>query len=313
MARTHGARATDCERSTVRIPGSTPSRDRGWRRSRPAGGIELLNAQWHGPRGIPSPRFCPVCDASVSVRDAVVHHGGELYHPRCTPEPRPSPAAAIGPPPRVAAEMVPIEHETAERVVRTIVFAVPPAALALGAWLAWGGSLHWQDLVVLAITYTLDRTWRHRRLSPAVHPPQLQDHPPAAGAAGRARLDGGRGPGDRMGLDPPQAPPLLRPRGRPAQPTPRPRAGVARGAARAGSRARRLDVPRQGHGQPRPLRQGPDRRPRPALHQPHLPALGDARTGLSLRPGHGADRLGRRAGSPGCCGAERCASSSCTT
>ncbi len=54
-----------------------------------------------------------------------------------------------------AAEMVPIEHETSERVVRTIVFAVPPAALGVGAWLAWGGSLHWQDLDVLAITYTL--------------------------------------------------------------------------------------------------------------------------------------------------------------
>lgn len=29
-------------------------------------------------------------------------------------------------------EMVPIEHETSERVVRTIVFALPPAALATG-------------------------------------------------------------------------------------------------------------------------------------------------------------------------------------
>jgi stearoyl-CoA desaturase (delta-9 desaturase) len=58
-------------------------------------------------------------------------------------------------PARGAAEMVPLEHETVERIVRTIVFAVPPAALAVGAWLAWGGSLHWQDLVVLAITYTL--------------------------------------------------------------------------------------------------------------------------------------------------------------
>jgi stearoyl-CoA desaturase (delta-9 desaturase) len=54
-----------------------------------------------------------------------------------------------------AAEMVPIEHETSERIVRTIVLAVPAAALALGAWLAWGGTLHWQDLLVLAITYTL--------------------------------------------------------------------------------------------------------------------------------------------------------------
>ena len=56
---------------------------------------------------------------------------------------------------RPAPEMVPIEHETSDRVVRTIVFLAPPAALALGGWLAWGGALHWQDLVVLAITYTL--------------------------------------------------------------------------------------------------------------------------------------------------------------
>src|ERR1035437_1400436 len=56
---------------------------------------------------------------------------------------------------RDAAEMVPIEHETLDRVVRTIIFALPPAALALAGWLAWGGTLHWQDLLVLAITYTL--------------------------------------------------------------------------------------------------------------------------------------------------------------
>jgi hypothetical protein len=54
-----------------------------------------------------------------------------------------------------AAETVPIVHETSERIVRTIVFGVPPAALAVGGWLAWGGSLHWHDLLVLAITYTL--------------------------------------------------------------------------------------------------------------------------------------------------------------
>lgn len=51
--------------------------------------------------------------------------------------------------------MVPIVHETSERVVRTIVFGVPPVALGVGGWLAWGGSLHWQDLLVLAITYVL--------------------------------------------------------------------------------------------------------------------------------------------------------------
>jgi stearoyl-CoA desaturase (Delta-9 desaturase) len=56
---------------------------------------------------------------------------------------------------RRAAETVPIAHETSERIVRTIVFGVPPAALLVAGWLAWGGSLHWHDLVVLAITYTL--------------------------------------------------------------------------------------------------------------------------------------------------------------
>jgi stearoyl-CoA desaturase (delta-9 desaturase) len=56
---------------------------------------------------------------------------------------------------RSVPEMVPIEHETADRVVRTIVFLAPPAALAFGGWLAWGGALHPQDLLVLAIFYTL--------------------------------------------------------------------------------------------------------------------------------------------------------------
>jgi hypothetical protein len=37
------------------------------------------------------------------------------------------------------AETVPIEHETRERVVRTLAFALPPAALAVGGWLALGG------------------------------------------------------------------------------------------------------------------------------------------------------------------------------
>jgi stearoyl-CoA desaturase (Delta-9 desaturase) len=53
------------------------------------------------------------------------------------------------------ADVLPIEHETRERVVRALVIGVPLAALGLAGWLAWGGTLHWQDLVVLAITYLL--------------------------------------------------------------------------------------------------------------------------------------------------------------
>ena len=63
-----------------------------------------------------------------------------------------------GPPPPArarVAEMVPIENETSERVVRTVVFVVPPAMLAVAGWMAWGGTLHWHDLFVLAITYTV--------------------------------------------------------------------------------------------------------------------------------------------------------------
>jgi stearoyl-CoA desaturase (Delta-9 desaturase) len=56
---------------------------------------------------------------------------------------------------RPVAEMVPVEHETPERVVRTAIIALPIAALGSAGWLAWGGSLHWQDLLVLAIVYSL--------------------------------------------------------------------------------------------------------------------------------------------------------------
>jgi stearoyl-CoA desaturase (delta-9 desaturase) len=58
-------------------------------------------------------------------------------------------------PVRGAAETVPIEHETIDRVVRVMAFGLPPAALVVAGWLAWGGTLHWHDLLVLAITYTL--------------------------------------------------------------------------------------------------------------------------------------------------------------
>jgi stearoyl-CoA desaturase (delta-9 desaturase) len=53
------------------------------------------------------------------------------------------------------ADVVPIEHEGFERVVRVLATTVPLAAVGLAAWLAWGGTLHWQDLLVLTITYPL--------------------------------------------------------------------------------------------------------------------------------------------------------------
>ncbi len=52
-------------------------------------------------------------------------------------------------------ETVPLEHETAERAANILVIATPLAAVVIAGWLAWGGSLHWQDLLVLVITYLL--------------------------------------------------------------------------------------------------------------------------------------------------------------
>jgi stearoyl-CoA desaturase (delta-9 desaturase) len=48
-----------------------------------------------------------------------------------------------------------VVHETSERIVRALVVGVPAVALVVAGWLAWGGTLYWQDLCVLAITYTL--------------------------------------------------------------------------------------------------------------------------------------------------------------
>ena len=51
--------------------------------------------------------------------------------------------------------MVALEHEIVNRAANVVVVVVPLVAVLLAGWLAWGGSLHWQDLLVLAITYPL--------------------------------------------------------------------------------------------------------------------------------------------------------------
>jgi stearoyl-CoA desaturase (Delta-9 desaturase) len=42
-----------------------------------------------------------------------------------------------------------------DQVANVVVTVVPLVLLGVAAWLAWGGALHWPDLVVLAITYLL--------------------------------------------------------------------------------------------------------------------------------------------------------------
>ena len=49
----------------------------------------------------------------------------------------------------------PIEHETFTRLANVTVTVGPLVALGVAIWTAWGGALHWQDLVVLAVSYTL--------------------------------------------------------------------------------------------------------------------------------------------------------------
>src|SRR5271165_154172 len=54
-----------------------------------------------------------------------------------------------------SADTVEIEHATVDRVANVVVMTVPVALVGFAMWLAWGGALHWTDLVVLAVTYLL--------------------------------------------------------------------------------------------------------------------------------------------------------------
>jgi stearoyl-CoA desaturase (delta-9 desaturase) len=42
-----------------------------------------------------------------------------------------------------------------DRIANVLVTVVPVGLAAVAAWLAWGGTLHWADLVVLAVSYLL--------------------------------------------------------------------------------------------------------------------------------------------------------------
>jgi stearoyl-CoA desaturase (delta-9 desaturase) len=76
-------------------------------------------------------------EASQLVRPA----DGEL-------DPSPSVRPADG-------ELDPVAHPIVDRVATGVMTVVPALALAWGVVAAWGGSLHWQDLVVFAISYLL--------------------------------------------------------------------------------------------------------------------------------------------------------------
>ena len=52
-------------------------------------------------------------------------------------------------------DVVALPSDALDRVASVFVTIVPLALLGVAVWLAWGGVLHWQDLVVLAMAYAL--------------------------------------------------------------------------------------------------------------------------------------------------------------
>ena len=86
----------------------------------------------------------------------------------------------------------------------------------------------------LGITVGFHRLFTHRC---------VRDEPALRGVFAVLRLGRDRGPGHLLGRRPSQAPRLLRPAGRPAQPARRPRRRLARRAARPRARAHGLAVP----------------------------------------------------------------------
>lgn len=52
-------------------------------------------------------------------------------------------------------DIQPVEHETRDRIITGLVTLIPFLALFVAAWVAWNSWLHWSDLVVFAILYTI--------------------------------------------------------------------------------------------------------------------------------------------------------------
>ena len=102
----------------------------------------------------------------------------------------------------------------------TVLFAVVAPFLATHFAIdqLWNWAVTWPDLVLLLVMYvpiSLGVTAGfHRMLTHR----SFQAHPIVAGDHPDLRLDGGRGRGDHLGRQPPQAPRPGRQAGRPAQP-----------------------------------------------------------------------------------------------
>ena len=139
---------------------------------------------------------------------------------------------------------------------------------------------------VVGVTVGYHRLFTHR---------SFKTTRPVRAPFGDARLRGGGGPGDRMGLHAPEASPLHRPPGRPPQPARRPRDGLA-GALRGLFHAHvgwmlPGNRPRQSHSAT-PRICSTTRSCARSIGRSPLWVL--ARTRCPVRPRRRADRLGRR-------------------
>src|SRR5439155_23090537 len=93
-------------------------------------------------------------------RSRRLHAGRESAGANCAASSRPrsrlvtrmsdSRAAA---PPLTGSEIRPVAHPFVDRLASGVVTAVPPLLFGVAVWFGWGGALHWQDLVVLLVTY----------------------------------------------------------------------------------------------------------------------------------------------------------------
>ena len=124
----------------------------------------------------------------------------------------PPPPSTVSEPPEPSESLVrPVTMPLVDRIASGVVTGVPPLIVVIGMWLGWIGE-------PAAVAGPADpgtelhdhRDRHHRRLSSAADPPQLQVPPGGAHGLCDAGVRGGRGPGDRLGRHPPQAPPVLR-------------------------------------------------------------------------------------------------------
>ena len=117
-----------------------------------------------------------------------------------------------------ADDIQPVKNETADRIATGTITALPFIALGIVCWQLWNDLLHWSDVAVFAIMYFVCAmgvtVGFHRHLTHR----SFKAKKPVRCALAASGLDRDRGPGHLLGRRPPQAPRLLGPGGRPAQP-----------------------------------------------------------------------------------------------